>query len=131
MNIKEMTKNLKEFVEDPEKAAIIFKVILNSKDPDIIQRALELYVLLILNHSEDISKALNEEHDREESYEQIIRNLERQLIDYKSDKEERKKHEYDYDRYRRRQEQDYKWEYRSSPDLKDYEHLKDIFRDLK
>lgn len=112
MNIKEMTKNLQEFVEDPEKAAIIFKVILKSKDPDIIQRALELYVLLILNHAEDINKALNDNHDREESYEQRIRNLERQLVSYEKDKEECKEERIkrDYDRYKRRKEQIYKWD---------------------
>ncbi len=85
MNIEEMTKNLQELVEDPEKAAIIFKVILKSGNQDIIQRALELYVLLVLNHAEEITKAFDAEHDKEESMEQIIRRLEHELRDKNKD----------------------------------------------
>ena len=89
MNIEEMTKNLQELVDDPKKAAIIFKVILASGNPDVIQRALELYVLLVLNHAEEIEKALNEEHDNEQSHDEIIRRLERELHDIGKDRDYR------------------------------------------
>ena len=49
-----MAEVLGDLVSDKEKAAIIFKTILESNNPDIIQRALELYCLLILHHGEDI-----------------------------------------------------------------------------
>lgn len=90
MNIGEMTKNLQELVDDPEKAAVIFSVILKSENTDIIQRALELYVLLILNHAEEISTLLNEEHDREQTYEQIIERLEHEIHDCREIRDQRK-----------------------------------------
>lgn len=126
MNIKEMTKNLQELVEDPEKAAIIFKVILKSGNQDIIQRVLELYVLLVLNHAEEITKAFDAEHDKEESMEQIIRRLEREL--------DNKNRGYKWDHA----DQD-KWESNfgktscwpiKNPDY-DVEYVKEIFKNLK
>ncbi len=126
MNIKEMIKNLQEFADDPEKAAVIFSVILKSKNPDIIQRALELYVLLVLNHAEEISKELNEERDRDRTYEQIIEDLQIQLAKRDHD-------EYDLKRIKRK-DQAYKWRdhikdyHIKSPNLKDYTYL---LEDLK
>lgn len=84
MNIQEMTQILQELVDDPEKASVIFNVILESGNPDIIQRTLELYALLILNHGEEIQKALDEEHDREQSYAEIIDRLERELKEHRN-----------------------------------------------
>lgn len=69
MNINEMTQNLQDLVDNPDKAAIIISVILESENKDIIQRALELYVLLILHHSDEIQEALNQKHDEQQSYE--------------------------------------------------------------
>ena len=73
-----MTENLRELVDDPRKASIIFDVILSSENPDIIQRTLELYVLLILHHADAIQKALDNKHDQNQEYEQIIDRLEQQ-----------------------------------------------------
>ncbi len=93
MRIDEMINQLDELVSDPEKAAVIFKTILESDNPDIIQRTMELYVLLILHHGEDIQKALNDETDKQESYEDIIRKLEQDLS----------KHQKDHDYYKQLQ----------------------------
>ena len=101
-------------------------MILKSGHRDISPRALELYVLLILNHAEDIEKAFNAEHDREQSYEQIIDRLERELGGYK------KNREYDYDQIRRQKEQWKKWEdYTSPPEMKDYTYLEGLLKDLE